>query len=487
MSNTEAPRSGAEGPAPVDGDSLATGTTLARNKLGVAAVVCLVVSAVAPLSTLVGGSPVAFAVHGGSTPASFLIAGLIYGLFSAGYVAMSRHMVNAGGFVAYVARAFGPKAATATAGITLLFYLSSLIAFWAISGVVAAGTFGLSVSAQLVTLVGVVLVAALGYLGVGISVRVLMVLLALEVVALLVFDVGILLKGGPDGFSLTGFSPAAVLGSGFGVSVLLCMVCFSGLEATVVFSEEAHEPRRTIPRAVYISLAVIGLFYTVTSWLITVRIGPDGTQAKAAADPSSFFFAVAQDTMGSGYTKLLEYLVITSFLALFVGFQSMVTRYVFALGRAGVLPAVLGRTDVKRRNPVVASLSVSALILVALVAFGLAGADPITVTYSWLVGLGTVGLLTVLSVVSVSVIAFFVRTGLETNPWTTKVAPALAVVALVTVLIIGIGNYTFLGAQDDKARLLLLLIPAIAVAGWALAAHRERKGLPMDYAADLEV
>ncbi len=219
--------------------------SLSHNRLGVIAIGSIVVSAVAPVSVLAAATPVILAVHGAATPAAYLIAGLLFGVFAVGYVAMSRHLVNAGGFVAYVASAFGATTATATAAVTLLFYLASLVSFYAIVGVVAAQTFGWDVNPSLVSFIGLLIVAVVGYLGIGVSVRLLVALLAVEVCSLAIVDIALLVQGGPQGYSLGGFQPSTVTGAGFGVALLLCMTCYSGLEATVVFSEEAREPRRT--------------------------------------------------------------------------------------------------------------------------------------------------------------------------------------------------------------------------------------------------
>lgn len=143
--------------------------SLARNRLSTLSICGLVVSAVAPVSVLAAGAPVVFAVGGASAPAIYIVAGVLFGIFAAGYVAMSRQMVNAGGFVAYVARALGNRVASATAFVTLLFYLASLIAFCAIVGVAVAGTFSWNVSTQLVTFTGLALVGILGFFGISIS------------------------------------------------------------------------------------------------------------------------------------------------------------------------------------------------------------------------------------------------------------------------------------------------------------------------------
>ena len=456
---------------------------LARGRLGALAIAAIVVSAVAPISVLAAGIPVVFAIQGAATPAMFVIAGALFALFAVGYVAMSRHMVNAGGFVAYVNRAFGKRAATAMSVVTLLFYLASIVAFYAISGAVAAMTLGENVSSPLVTFCFLIVVAVLGVFGVSLSARLLVLLLALETVSVVILDIGLAIHGGPEGFSLAGFAPSAVLGAGFGIGLLLAMVCYSGLEATVVFSEEAREPRRTIPRAVYSALVFVVVLYCVSAWLLSVQLGPSASLI-APDQIGSFLFVAAAQAVGDGFATYLSYLVILSFLALFVGFQSLISRYVFALGRAGVLPVALGRTD-GRGTPVRASILVTIAIAIVLGAFTFSGADPFTITYAWLVGLGTVGLLTALIVVSAAIIVFFARTRLETNVWSTKVAPALALIGFVLVLVVAFENYTILGGTDDSARWLLVLIPVAGVLGWLIAEIKLRRGESIDFSADL--
>src|SRR4051794_33017974 len=118
-----------ESPSDATPDAVA-GRGLARNRLGVVAIAAIVISAVAPVSVMAAASPVIFALHGAATPATFLLAGILFGLFAVGYVAMSRHMSNAGGFVAYIARGLGTRAATASAIVTLLFYFAALVSFY---------------------------------------------------------------------------------------------------------------------------------------------------------------------------------------------------------------------------------------------------------------------------------------------------------------------------------------------------------------------
>ncbi|MFP3686185.1 amino acid permease, partial [Bacillus sp. SIMBA_026] len=65
-------------------------------------------------------------------------------------------------------------------------------------------------------------------------------------------------------FTFAGFTAGSIVGPGLGISLLFAFACFTSFEATVVFAEEAKNPRRTIPRAAYLVIAFVGVFYAVS-------------------------------------------------------------------------------------------------------------------------------------------------------------------------------------------------------------------------------
>jgi len=78
---------------------------LARDRLGVPAVLFFVLAGVAPLTVAAGVIPSAYATTGlTGIPAAFLVIAVILGLFAAGYVAMTRHITNAGAFYTFIAK-----------------------------------------------------------------------------------------------------------------------------------------------------------------------------------------------------------------------------------------------------------------------------------------------------------------------------------------------------------------------------------------------
>src|SRR5260370_26952291 len=104
--------------APVSGSR-----ALAQDRLGVPAVLGFVLAGVAPLTVAAGVIPTAYAATGlTAIPAAFVVVAVILGIFSSGYVAMARHVTNAGAFYALVSRGLGKVAGVAAALVALSAY-----------------------------------------------------------------------------------------------------------------------------------------------------------------------------------------------------------------------------------------------------------------------------------------------------------------------------------------------------------------------------
>ena len=54
----------------------------------------------------------------------------------------------------------------------------------------------------------------------------------------------------------------------------------------MLFRSEAKDPDRTIPRATYIAVGVIGGLYALTSFAVATGLGAGNAAAVAGADPT---------------------------------------------------------------------------------------------------------------------------------------------------------------------------------------------------------
>lgn len=450
---------------------------LKRNAIGVPGIVFFVVAAAAPLAATLGASPVAFMAMGPGAPAAYIIAGVVLILFAVGYGAMSRFVTSSAGFAAYLELGFGRVAGFAGAALALLSYTCMLMALYGILGyftsAIVADLTGFQLDWKIWALIAWAGVALLGYLEINLSAKVLGVLMIGEVVILLIFDGAVLGQGGAAGLNLDAFQPGNVFVEGMGVALLFAASCFVGFEATAIYGEEAKDPARTVPRATYVAVVLIGVFYALSTWAIGLAHGSDSVQQAATTDPANFVFAVNTQYVGQWSTVVMNVLLITSSFAVLVAFHNTLSRYIFALGRSGVLPRPFGRTHARFQSPHRASVLVTAVTLVVVGLFMLAGADPYANLYAWLIGLGTLGVLVMQGATSIAVLAFFLKKKRdEFRLWSSAIAPVLGGIGLAGAAYLAVVNWNLLTGATSGIPTLLpwLIVLAIAVGVvWAAA------------------
>ncbi|MBK1624130.1 APC family permease [Afifella marina] len=427
---------------------------LARNSVGLAHIVFFVVAAAAPLTAVVGASPVAFAFgNGAGVPGAYLLAGLLYLVFSVGFTAMSRHVEGAGAFYAYISQGIGRPTGVGAALMALITYSAVQIAIYALFGVfVAAGLapYGIEMPWWVWSFAALAVVHLCGQRNIAFSGKILGVCMVAEIVILLLLDVGILIQGGgPEGIGLTSFAPATVLSPGLGAALVFVIGSFIGFEATAIFGEEAENPETTIPKATYVAVLLITLFYAFSTWAIVQHYGASQVQAVAEAGLDNFFFAAMDAVLGRWASETMNILLITSLFACVLSFHNTLNRYFFALGREGLAMRALGRVHEKHLSPhiagVVQSVSAAAILLV----FVVSGADPYAVVFSWMSALAVIGILSVQALVSVAIVLYFHRHPDQHGRWTTLVAPSVAFVGLLGALALVINNLSLLSGSDS--------------------------------------
>ena len=464
-------------PKPISRDA-SPGTALKPNSLGFVGIAFFVIAAAAPMAAFVGAGPERFSIMGPGVPLVYIMVALVIALFAVGYLKMSRHIVHAGGFVAYIARGLGRHAATGAAGIVIVTYIALQVGFWAQFGVFAqqlvARWLGIDLPVWVWALAFIALTTVLAMRGVDLNLKILGILLVLEIAVVAILVIGIIVGAGGNAPSLESFSPSLLANPGFGVAVLFVFACFTTFEATTVFSEEARNPRRTIPIALYAVILFVAIFYTVATWAVSYAVGPDMVQQAATDDLAGIIFGLASTYVGPWLDVTMQVLVVSSFIAMLIGMQNMFARYGFALARAGVLPKPLARVSRRSQAPAAAALANGVIVAVIVTGFLLAGADPIEVVYAWFVALGTVGFIVMMALASLAIIAFFIREKVERGFWTTKVAPIVSFILVAAVLVIALQNYdAMLFSEGATAKLLLWFIPIAFTLGALLPVFKK--------------
>ena len=460
----------------------AVSRALARDRLGVPAVLFFVLAGVAPLTVAAGVIPTAYATTGlTGIPAAFVVVAVILGLFATGYVAMTRHITNAGAFYAFIARGLGRPAGVAAALVALLAYTFLQVGLYGALGpsaqAQAAAHLGIHAAWWVWALAAWALVTMLGLGRVDIAGKVLGVLLTVEVITIVAETIFGLAHPAGGQLSLATLSPAALTSAGFGTVGVLAVVAvlgFVGFEQAPVLAEEARHPRRTIPAATYAALGVIALVYAGAAWAMAAHAGRARVVAAAGTQGPGLLFG-----LGPGWlSQTAQWLFLTSLVAAALAFHNCVWRYIFALAREGVLPAGLGRTG-PNSIPKAASLTQSLTGLAAIALFALGGFPPMTDLFFWLGTTGGFGILILLAVTSVAVIAFFASDPRGESAWRRAIAPAGAAILLAGLIVLAVLHYaTLFGVPPGSPAAWALpagyAVVAVIGLGWGLVLRARR-------------
>lgn len=445
-------------------------SSLGKRRLGVPALVFMIIAASAPLTVVAGGVTSNFAVTGVlGIPVSFIVLGIILLVFAVGYTAMSQHVQNAGAFYAYVSRGLGKPAGIGAAWVALISYNAMQIGIYGMFGFATADflatDLGMNIPWWVCALFGWAIVAILGVNKVDFSAKVLGIIVALEFLVVIIYDV-LALREAPEGISAQSLEPTSLFTAGVGAALAFSIAAFMGFESGAIYGEEVKDAKKTARRATLIAISIIGVFYAFSAWSMTIGEGPGAVIENSADGPGMVFGFLAGHTPG-WFVTLGNLLFITSLLAALIAFHNVVSRYLFSLGREGVLPAALAKTNPRTHAPMMGSLTQSALALLVLVVFAIAGrgADvmfPVFTLFTWLTNTGAFGLVMLMALTSFAVIGYFRREAHGLSTWTTSVAPLLSGIALVVLFGAIVANFDVLIGLEE-ASVLAWILPAVVL------------------------
>ena len=465
-------------------------TGLRKHSLGVSHIVFFVIAAAAPLTAVVGVTPAAFILGNGPGVAlTFVLVGVLYLVFSAGFTSMSRFGGNAGGFYSYICAGLGPVFGVGGATIALATYATLEIGL--------CGLFGFLVSNMVASYGGpdwpwciypialLAVVYACGRRSIEFSGIVLAFCLVAEMTILLILGIAILLMvtdGPAEPVLLAPFGPSA-LTPGLGMSLVFVVSAFIGFEATAIFGEEARDKSRTIPLATYAAVALIALFYAFATWTIALYYGPDRIHEQAEKYTATLYLIPVKALLGRSAGHVMEALLLASLFACLLSFHNTLNRYLFAAGRDNLLWRGLAQTHPDHQSPSHAGLVQTAVMIASIVLLALGGADAYTVVFAWMSAFSSLGILLLQFLVSLAVIAFFWREPRGVSFWRRIVAPVVSAAGLAVCFALMADNLAIVsGSTSRVVQYFPEILAAVGLMGGALALRVKRRR-PTAYAA----
>ena len=104
-------------------------------------------------------------------------------------------------------------------------------------------------------------------------------------------------------------------------------------------------------------------------------------------------------------------LLVSSLFAALSAFHNYIARYSYVAGRDGLLPGAFGTTHDVHQSPHIGSVIQTIGALIVLAIFAGLGLDPILNMFTWISQVGTLGVIGMMAITSLSVIVFFRRAG----------------------------------------------------------------------------
>ncbi|MFD5228798.1 APC family permease [Streptomyces qaidamensis] len=454
-----------------------------RGRVGVLELVLTVLAFSAPMVVVSGVTPFVIIFGGAGAPVAFAIVTVLLLVFAVGYTTMTRYLPNPGAFYAYITAGLGRVLGLGASFLALFAYLVLGVGTYVFFAVVAKGLvegvlMGPVLPWYLYALACAALTGLLGYLRIDLSVKTLSIVMVCEILIVMIFDVAVLGDGGPGGRTLEPFTWGAFNSGAVGLALLFAATCFLGFEATAVFREEVKDPRRTIPRATYLAVLCIGIFYVLAAWLLIVAYGTADVSEVAGTNFAGMFSEAIQSYVGTWASHVVTVLVVTSAFAAVLSVQNILARYVYSLGVDRVLPPALSTVHPRHGSPSVSSVTVTAVKVLILLVLAVA-ADDTAAVYGQFGGTGGFAVLVLMFLTSVSVVVFFWRRRdiVDVSLWHRFIAPALGAIGLGAVLWLAVTNFTTMtGGSMAVAVGFQVAVWAVFLAGVVLAlVYRSRR------------
>ncbi len=381
---------------------------------------------------------------GRATPLAFFIAALAVLLIAYVFVRLCQYYRHAGSVYVFAGATLGARTG-AIAGLGLM----ATYVFYALVTASAAGIFGASFldivgiwNDQPVWagfLVGGIALALSLVLAVVPARRAASVLLSVEgitVALILVIAVVVLvrmLSGSAPGdatFTMKVFSvPAGTDSSNLFLGIIFGLLSFAGFEAAATLGEEAHDPRRDIPRAILGTAIFGGIYFTVVTAIEMMAFKPDAEGVKAFIASPALMGDLGTSYIGAWVGDLITLGACVSAFACCLACVVGASRLLFAIVRDLTPGHALGRTG-SNATPAAAAVAVCATVaVIALVCAVLFGAEPFD-TFLWSGTIGTLILLVAYVLATIGCIKLiWIDKKMDVPLWQVSI-PLLALVVL---------------------------------------------------------
>ncbi|HZS75753.1 MAG TPA: APC family permease [Ktedonobacteraceae bacterium] len=443
------------------------GVSLRRNALGLRHAIVISVAVMSPAASVFFNTIPQAGLVGGAIPLCYLIGFVVALLVANQYSEFSREIPSSGSAYTFVTEGLGPAAGFFTAWVGLIAIAIgvpySFILLGANLQAIVARAFGLNLHWSFWFVLALGVAFAICYMGVRQSLNVDLTFLAFEMGVCLVLAIIVLIQvGQKGGISAAPFTLSPVPQNGdLTAGIILAVLSYIGFETAAVLGEETRNPHRNIPRAVFGSMIVVGVFYVLMAYVGTIGYGINHMVSGYANDAAPFD-TIARQYSGPVLAVLIDLVGLLSFFGAALAIINGGARIMYTVGRDGLLPSWTAWLHPQRQNPIG---SIAVLCTFGLV-FGLALGFLMTPigAFGFFGTLDASFVLIIYALVCLSSIVFFLRKRrARFNLFLHGILPALG-----SLLTVGIFVAIFVTPQQPPLNIVPFVLGAWIVLGLLL-------------------
>ena len=349
---------------------------LRRNVLGLPSAMAMSLAFISPTIGVIFISSLIAGKAGLSSPFIFLVGTIGIALMASTLAQFTRRVTSAGTFYKFICQSFGTSTAFVAGMVLLLAYVLqgplNTNLFGGFVSQTLASDFGIHISWWILMLFIVLAVGALAWYSVHTSMRFDLAFVVAEVSVAGILLLLIIFKGGDHGQVPSSFLPTHSPSGfgGLGEAFVFIVLAFFGFESSTTVAEEVRNPRRNLPIALIGSVVLTGLWFSFAMYSIIVGYGAQHvSQISSATAP---LHDLANRYIGSWYANLVDLAAVSAIIAVLLAIHTANFRVIYALGRDGALPKLLGRTHPRYKTPHMAIIAYSIFTLVIGLAAGIA-------------------------------------------------------------------------------------------------------------------
>jgi amino acid transporter len=296
------------------------------------------------------------------SPLVLVVAIIAIALLGNTLAQFSRAIPSTGGFITFVGKTFGGTSAVTTALMCGAGYIIAISSVLVISGgflsIMIQYYTGTSIPWVIFSALFTAAAMVMMFRGVAVSTKLAGFFFGFELLVLVVVSVAVLIKNGGH-LNTVPFQPSQITNhfSGLALAFPLGIYLFIGWENSAALAEETTNPRRNVPRAVFMSILFMAITYLLVAYATVSGFRYNATNLAAAAIP---FISVAH-SVATPLTFIAYMAGLTSTLGVLIAAVNSQCRLIFNAGREGLLPKWIGKVHPVRRTPVNAIITFVAI------------------------------------------------------------------------------------------------------------------------------